>query len=307
MARYLDPKNDLIFKRIFGEHPHLLISFLNSLMPFEKGRFIEEIQYLPTEQVPDNPGKKDSIVDVKCIDNYKRQFIVEMQMYWTPYFKNRMVFNAGKAYVRQLNRNENYHLLQPVYSLGILNENFDNKTEQFYHHFQIVNKENTDEVISGLEFELVELPKFSPQRWEDRKLAALWLRFLNEVGEEMQILPKELQENEDIIQAVRICEEAAFTPAELDAYDAYWDLVRREKSAMIDSLIKGRAEGEAKGRAEGEAEGEAKGRAEGRAEGEAEKAKQVVLNSHRNGIPVETIAIISDLTVEQINKILNSD
>ncbi|MDR0687643.1 MAG: Rpn family recombination-promoting nuclease/putative transposase, partial [Prevotellaceae bacterium] len=33
MARYLDPKNDLTFKRIFGEHPDLLKSFLNALMP----------------------------------------------------------------------------------------------------------------------------------------------------------------------------------------------------------------------------------------------------------------------------------
>ncbi|TAD96216.1 MAG: hypothetical protein EAZ97_14425, partial [Bacteroidetes bacterium] len=29
--RYLDPKNDLTFKKIFGEHPNLLISLLNSL------------------------------------------------------------------------------------------------------------------------------------------------------------------------------------------------------------------------------------------------------------------------------------
>jgi hypothetical protein len=28
MACYLDPKNGLTFKRIFGGHPHLLISFL---------------------------------------------------------------------------------------------------------------------------------------------------------------------------------------------------------------------------------------------------------------------------------------
>jgi hypothetical protein len=41
MARYLDPKSDLIFKRIFGEHPELLISFFNALMPFEPGRFIQ--------------------------------------------------------------------------------------------------------------------------------------------------------------------------------------------------------------------------------------------------------------------------
>ena len=290
MARYLDPKNDLTFKRIFGEHPRLLISFLNSIMPFEAGRFIEEIQYLPTEQVPDNPGKKDSIVDVKCIDNYKRQFIVEMQMYWSSYFKNRMVFNAGKAYVRQLNKNEEYHLLQPVYSLAILNEQYDRKTEQFYHHYQIVNKENTDEVISGLEFVLIELPKFHPQRWEDRKLATLWLRFLSEVDEKMSSLPKEFQEHEDINQAAEICEESAYTDDELLIYDAYWDRIRREKSAIKDALI----------------EGEIKGRAEGRAEGEAKKVKQIVLNSRRNGIPVETIAIISDLTIEQVNEILTN-
>ncbi|MDR1406896.1 MAG: Rpn family recombination-promoting nuclease/putative transposase, partial [Tannerella sp.] len=38
MAIYLDPKNDFVFKRIFGNHPGLLISFLNALMPFEPGR-----------------------------------------------------------------------------------------------------------------------------------------------------------------------------------------------------------------------------------------------------------------------------
>ncbi|MDR0687813.1 MAG: Rpn family recombination-promoting nuclease/putative transposase, partial [Prevotellaceae bacterium] len=37
MARYLDPKNDLPFKKIFGEHKNLLISFLNALLPLQKG------------------------------------------------------------------------------------------------------------------------------------------------------------------------------------------------------------------------------------------------------------------------------
>ena len=31
MARYLDPRNDLTFKRIFGEHSDLLIHFLNAI------------------------------------------------------------------------------------------------------------------------------------------------------------------------------------------------------------------------------------------------------------------------------------
>lgn len=45
--RYLDPKNDLVFKRIFGEHPHLLMSLLNELLPLEVA--IKKIKYLPTE------------------------------------------------------------------------------------------------------------------------------------------------------------------------------------------------------------------------------------------------------------------
>jgi hypothetical protein len=36
MARYLDPKNDLPFKKVFGEHKRLLISFLNALLPLRK-------------------------------------------------------------------------------------------------------------------------------------------------------------------------------------------------------------------------------------------------------------------------------
>ncbi len=117
MARYLDPRTDLTFKRIFGEHPDLLISFLNALMPFEPDRYITEVEYLPSEMVPDNPGRKYSIVDVRCKDNHKRQFIVEMQAWWHEGFMNRILFNAGKAYVRQLGRGKKYHLLQPFIPL----------------------------------------------------------------------------------------------------------------------------------------------------------------------------------------------
>ena len=33
--RYLDPKADRTFKKVFGEHPDLVISFLNALLPFK--------------------------------------------------------------------------------------------------------------------------------------------------------------------------------------------------------------------------------------------------------------------------------
>ena len=308
MSRYLDPKNDLTFKRIFGEHTDLLISFLNALMPLPAERLICEVEYLPAEQVPDNPGKKNSLVDVKCKDKSGRVFIIEMQMLWTDDFKQRLVFNAGKAYVRQLDKSESYHLLQPVYTLAILNENFDLKTEKFYHHYGIVNKENTKEVIEGLEFVLVELKKFQSEKWSDRKMAALWLRFLKEVNEGMRELPAELADNEQIRRAAELCEEAGFSPEELAAYEAYWDWVRTEKTIREGALAKGRAEGRVEGRAEGRVEGRAEGRVEGRAEGltegETKTLERIVIEGNRNGFSPEQIRLLTKLTVEQILEIL---
>ena len=112
--RYLDPKADLTFKKVFGEHPDVVRSFLNALLPLPADAEIEEIEYLPAELVPVTPLRKNSIVDVRCKDQLGRQFLVEMQMLWSPEFKQRVLFNASKAYVRQLDVKENYKLLHDL-------------------------------------------------------------------------------------------------------------------------------------------------------------------------------------------------
>ncbi|MDR3093741.1 MAG: Rpn family recombination-promoting nuclease/putative transposase, partial [Bacteroidales bacterium] len=127
MAKYLDPKNDLTFKRVFGDHKHLCISLLNSLLPLKDE--IVSIEYDTGELVPELPLLKDSIVDVRCVDALGRQFNVEMQMYWSESFKSRVLLNSSKAYVKQLDRTEKYDLLQPVYSLNFVNQDFLNTTD----------------------------------------------------------------------------------------------------------------------------------------------------------------------------------
>ena len=52
IMKYLDPKADLTFKKIFGNHPKRLISLLNALLPLSEEEQIHEIKYLPTELVP---------------------------------------------------------------------------------------------------------------------------------------------------------------------------------------------------------------------------------------------------------------
>lgn len=118
--KYLDPKADLTFKKIFAGHPDLLISLLNALLPLKRNQQIKSIEYLPTELVPVDPLHKDTIVDVRCRDVEGRQFVVEMQMVWTDAFKQRVLFNASKAYVSQAEMGCKYEDLQPVYSLKIV-------------------------------------------------------------------------------------------------------------------------------------------------------------------------------------------
>ena len=52
MAKYLNPKADLTFKKIFGEHPNLVISLLNALLPLKDDERVESIEYWPAEKIP---------------------------------------------------------------------------------------------------------------------------------------------------------------------------------------------------------------------------------------------------------------
>ena len=51
MAKYLDPKADLTFKKVFGEHKELVISFLNALLPLEPGRQIGTATGLSADEI----------------------------------------------------------------------------------------------------------------------------------------------------------------------------------------------------------------------------------------------------------------
>jgi predicted transposase/invertase (TIGR01784 family) len=239
MAKYLDPKIDVLFKKIFGENKDLVISFLNSLLPLQDGQEILTIEYLSPEQVPKTPLGKNSIVDIRCIDSTGRSFIVEMQTEWSNIFRKRLLVNGSKAVVRQLNkksRNDKalkFSELQPVYVLAIVNDNFT-EGKDWYHHLQIMDSKNPDFVIAGLDFVLVELPKFTPETWTyaHKQLAVLWLRFLKEIDSCDDKLPKELKSNKLIRRAIKLCEEAALTPEELAAYE------RAEEEVIWQNSIK---------------------------------------------------------------------
>ena len=249
MAKYLDPKADLTFKKIFGEHKNLVISLLNALLPLKDDERVESIEYWPAEKIPDRTeAEKYSIVDVCCKDNYKREFIVEMQISWTESFKKRVLLNASKAYVAQTEKGMNYASLQPVYALNFVNAIFLDEVDEYYHYYHLVHDKYTDRVIDGLHLVFVELPKFKPQNFSDRKMQVLWLRFLTEIDEKTKEVPTELLENAEVNQALEIVEIAAFSDEEMRTYDKFWDRVSTQRT--FEEEIKQKAEEEAQRKAE---------------------------------------------------------
>ena len=305
-GKYLDPKADLTFKKVFGEHEDLVMSLLNALLPLDEGRQIEHVEYMQPEMVPENPGKKNSIVDVRCRETGGRHFIVEMQMNWNNEFQQRVILNASKAVVKQLGSSEDYSLLQPVYALNLINDvGFQAGPDDFYHDYAIVNVAHSDRIIEGLRFVFVELPKFKPQTIKEKKMAVLWLRFLTEINKGTTEAPAELLENPETSKALKILEKSAYTEAQLYAYERYWDAVYNERGAIRHGYNQGLAKGLAKGLAEGRAEGRAEGLAEGLAEGEAEGEVKANRNNARRmkakGYAIADIAEITGLTADEIS------
>jgi predicted transposase/invertase (TIGR01784 family) len=112
---YLDQKK-FCFKKFFRDHSHLLKSFLNSMLPFDKSRHMESFEYFSFEMVSENPLLKRSTIDVCFRYTHKQQFILEMQMHWTTTFMQRVLVNASKACVRQVDYSHNLNKHEPVYS-----------------------------------------------------------------------------------------------------------------------------------------------------------------------------------------------
>ena len=293
--KYLDPKADLTFKKIFANHPDLLISLLNALLPLDEDEQIREIKYMHPELVPELYQHKNSIVDVLCKDVRGRTFCVEMQMEWSNAFKQRVLFNASKLYVSQVMKSENYSGLRPVYSLNLVNDVFEPGMPEFIHNYRIVHDRDSEKVIEGLHFTFIELPKFKPHSIAEKRMAVLWLRFLTEIGGDTTEVPAELANDPAIGKALEEVRVSAFTQAELLAYDRFWDGVRVEKTLQYDSF--------AEGREEGLEEGLAKGRAEGRAEGEKEAKEKMALNLLSLGVPLDKIAQASGLSKSDIEKL----
>ena len=291
--KYCDPRYDVTFKKVFAQHPDLMISLLNALLPLKGDQTIEKIEYLTPEMIPEMPNAKYSVVDVQCKDNKNQKFLVEMQMIWSEEFKSRVLFNASKAYVSQLEIGGSYKLLQPVYSINIVNDTFetDLPKDEFFHYYQLVHERHTEKIIKGLHIAFIELPKFKPQNNAEKKMFDLWLRFLTEINGNTKEVPEELMMNPLTKKAVTLMEEAGMTEGERYAYWKNIDNVLVEQAIMREAINKGFEQGMQQGIEQGIEQGERLALFE------------IAKKSIAQGIPIEMISKVTGLDEEEILKL----
>ena len=287
MPKYLDPKADLTLKKIFGQHKHLVMSLLNALLPMPDGMEIKSVEYLSPENIPDNPGKKYSIVDVYCTDNHNRNFIVEMQSVWNTEFFQRTLFNATSVFSKQLKKGMSFGDLKDVYALSLVNDEkaFANYgSDEYIQEYYLTNKNHPDtDIRTDISMVFIVLPNFKPQNRAVKKMHDLWLKFLTEIDENTIDAAPELIENKDINEALEMLRTSAFTDEEMLAYEKYWLDVSTEKSAL---------ERERKD-----------GYAEGRAEGEAQTKLAMARMMIADGEPIDKIIRYTGLTAKQIQSL----
>ena len=291
--RYLDPKADLTFKRVFGEHPDLVISLLNALLPFQtKEEEIQSVEYLTPFHAPDNLFFNENVVNVRCTNNNGSHFFVQIQTFWAPSFSLHVKPNSSKAYISKLGKRIGMNYQEPVFSLNLVREIVDADVDNYYHFYDIVQDDLTERIIDNFHLVFVELPKFTPHTMNEKKMQVLWLRYLTEIDGYMETVPQELLDNPEINKAMEVVEESAFSPEQLLGYDKFWDIIRTE-TTLYNSGVR-------QGREEGEAIGLEKGREEGREEGRAETAMAIARRMKSKGSSFADIQELTGLSEEEI-------
>ncbi|WP_265042199.1 Rpn family recombination-promoting nuclease/putative transposase [Wolbachia endosymbiont (group B) of Melanostoma mellinum] len=311
LSKFLDPKNDVAFRRIFGteKNKDILIHFLNDILGFAGKNAIQDIEFLSTIQDPEIASKKQSIVDVLCRDSSGVQYVCEMQVAKTKGFEKRAQYYAAKAYSRQADKGDQYHDLKEIIFIAIADcILFPDKSE--YKSKHTIRDEDTNEHdLKDFYFIFIELPKF-PKTKEDQlsSIVEKWVYFFRYADETSE------QELERIIGSDLIIKRAYeelnrfnWSEKEFIAYEQEIKRIRDEQAVLAQKLDDAKHEGiqigEEKGREEGIQIGHEKGRQEGKAEGEKQAKIAVAREMLADKMDVNTVTKFTGLPIDEIKKL----
>ncbi|WP_338482322.1 MULTISPECIES: Rpn family recombination-promoting nuclease/putative transposase [unclassified Wolbachia] len=287
LSKFLDPRNDLCFKKIFGteKNKNILIHFLNDILGFTEINAIQEVEFLSTIMDPEVASDKQSIVDVLCKDSIGNRFVIEMQLARDKGFEKRAQLYAAKAYSRQLDKSGNYIDLKKVFFIAISNCNLLPEEVDYISTHNIRDIKTNGHYLKDLQFIFIELPKFSKSKVEQlESTVERWCFFFKYAEETTEEDLKEIAEKAPIIKlAYDELDKFRWNEKDLVAYEErIMDL--RKKEAILEYRLD---------------LAEEKGREEGRKEREIEVTKAMLANN----VDVNTIVKFTGLSISEIEEL----
>lgn len=215
--RFVDVKNDVAFKKIFGNEKKkiILISFLNAVLDLKENKRINDVTLVNPYQLPRIIEEKSTIIDVKATDNNGSTFIIEMQVAEPRGLAKRVLYYTSKDYAAQINVGIDYPQLRPVYFIGILNFNYFPNKHYFSKHL-IIEEETGQCILEDLQFRFIELTKFKKNIDELNTIIDKWTFFIKN-AKNLDVIPTDI-EDEGLKEAYNQAAEFNWTKEEHDAY-----------------------------------------------------------------------------------------
>jgi predicted transposase/invertase (TIGR01784 family) len=221
--QFVDVKTDIAFKKIFGsdQHTEILIGFLNAVLELEGDRRIKSVTLKNPWQPPDIPILKETILDVRAVDNRDVTFIIEMQIKDTTFFDKRAIYYTSKAYTGQIKKGEDYPKLNQVIFIGILDFNSFDGDNYLTRHL-ILNRDTLKQELRDIEFNFIELKKFNKEEEELKTIIEKWIYFIKN-ADNLSMIPKNAEAIPELNEAYKLASMNAWTEEELEIYE-YWQI-----------------------------------------------------------------------------------
>jgi predicted transposase/invertase (TIGR01784 family) len=277
-VKFVDITNDIAFRKIFGNDSKKksLISFLNAVIDLPENEQITEVEIINPYQLGKLSNAKATIVDVKAKDAKGDIFIVEMQIAEFDFFHKRILYYTSQSYVSQIDKGIEYTKLRPVYFIGILEFEIGQSPHYFSRH-KVLNVETKEQVIQDVEFNFIELPKFTKTIKQLETNIDQWAYFIKN-AENLTVIPENVKD-EGLREAYLEADKHNWTKLELENYERA-SIKERDEIGRIEFAVR---------KAERTAEHNEKIKI-------AKAAKQM-------GLSVADISTLTGLTEEEINNL----
>ena len=247
--RFLDPKNDLAFKRIFGteKNKDILIHFLNDIFD-RASNPIEQVTFIKTQLEPEVMAQRASLVDIMCEAQSGERFIVEMQVAREPGFEKRAQYYASKAYIEQRQKDVLYKDLKEVTFLAIADFVMFPDKKAYLSHHHLLDIKTGERNLKDFSFSFIELPKFTKKVEALQSVVDKWIYFFAHAEETTSEELSKIIGSDTIIQrAYQELERYGWSPEELRSYDSV-DMKQAANRAIFEGA---REEGKAEGLRQG--------------------------------------------------------